>query len=78
MKNMERKSFNQLCRKEKICLYLYDHPECLTQELMDEVATRLLNVGYIRKKIKKLYSKIIADNVRKDNFVITPDHYEED
>jgi hypothetical protein len=77
-KKMERKCFNQLSRKEKIFLYLYDHPECLTQELMDEVATRFLSVGYIRRKVKTLYNRIVLAYLIKDNFILTPDHYEEE
>ena len=72
---MERMSFEELGRKEKICLYLKDHPEVLTQELMDEVATRYMNIGYIRKAIKKIYSKFVLENLTNNNFIIVPDHY---
>ena len=72
---MERMSFDALGRKEKICLYLKDHPEVLTQELMDEVATRYMNIGYIRKAIKKIYSQFVLENVTNNNFIIVPDHY---
>ena len=72
---MERMSFEELGRKEKICLYLKDHPEVLTQELMDEVATRYMNIGYIRKAIKNIYSQFVLENVTNNNFIIVPDHY---
>lgn len=68
-------SFEELGRKEKICLYLKDHPEVLTQELMDKVATRYMNIGYIRKTIKKIYSKFVLENLTNNNFIIVPDHY---
>lgn len=72
---MERMSFKELGRKEKICLYLKDHPEVLTQELMNEVATRYMNIGYIRKAIKNIYSQFVLENVTNNNFIIVPDHY---
>jgi hypothetical protein len=72
---LERMSFKELGRKEKICLYLKDHPEVLTQELMDKVATRYMNIGYIRKTIKKIYSKFVLENLTNNNFIIVPDHY---
>ena len=72
---MERMSFEELGRKEKICLYLKDHPEVLTQELMNEVATRYMNIGYIRKAIKNIYSQFVLENVTNNNFIIVPDHY---
>lgn len=72
---MERMSFDELGKKQKICLYLKDHPEVLTQELMDEVATRYMNIGYIRKAIKNIYSQFVLENVTNNNFIIVPDHY---
>ena len=72
---LERLSFDDLGKKQKICLYLKDHPEVLTQELMDEVATRYMNIGYIRKTIKKIYSKFVLENLTNNNFIIVPDHY---
>ena len=72
---MERMSFKELGRKEKICLYLKNHPEVLTQELMDEVATRYMNIGYIRKAIKKIYSQFVLENLTNNYFIIVPDHY---
>jgi hypothetical protein len=72
---MEKMSFDNLGRKEKICLYLKDHPEVLTQELMDEVATRYMSCGYIRKAIKNIYSQFVLENVSNNNFIIVPDHY---
>lgn len=72
---LERMNFEELGRKEKICLYLKDHPEVLTQELMDEVATRYMNCGYIRNAIKNIYSQFVLENVTNNNFIIVPDHY---
>lgn len=72
---LERLSFDDLGKKQKICLYLKDHPEVLTQELMDEVATRYMNIGYIRKAIKNIYSQFVLENVTNNNFIIVPDHY---
>lgn len=72
---IERMTFDDLGRKEKICLYLKDHPEVLTQELMDEVATRYMNCGYIRKAIQRIYSQFILENLTNNNFIIVPDHY---
>ena len=76
-KMMKRKTVNQLSKMERICLYQHDHPEYLTDELMEEVATRFLNYAYIRKTIKNLYPKIIEYNIKKDNFIIIPEHYED-
>ena len=75
-KKMERKTFNQLNRNEQICLYLKDHPEALTEDLMIEVAARFMNVAYIRYMIRRLYHQIVKDNIKKNNFVLVPDHYE--
>ena len=72
---MERMSFDDLGRKEKTCLYLKDHPEILTQELMGVVCTRFMNIGYIRKAIKNIYSQFVLENVTNNNFIIVPDHY---
>lgn len=69
------KSFNQLNRNEQICLYLKDHPEALTEDLMIEVAARFMNVAYIRYMIRRLYHQIVKDNIKKNNFVLVPDHY---
>ena len=74
---MERKSFKDLSRMEKICLYLHDHPEALTERLMIRVAARIMNYGYIRLRIRQLYRDIIQENIKKNNFVTIPDHYEE-
>ena len=71
------KSFNQLNRNEQICLYLRDHPEALTEDLMIEVAARFMNVAYIRYMIRGLYQQIVKSNIKNNNFVIVPDHYEE-
>ena len=76
-KMMKKKTVNQLSKMERICIYLHDHPECLTDDLMEEVATRFLNCAYIRQAIKNLYPKIVEYNVRKDNFILIPEHYEE-
>ena len=75
---MERKSFKDLSRMEKICLYLHDHPEALTERLMIRVAARIMNYGYIRLRIRQLYRDIILENIKKNNFVTIPDHYEEE
>ena len=74
-KKMERKSFNQLTRNQQVCLYLHDHPEALTEDLMIEVAARFMNVAYIRYMIRRLYHQIVKDNIKKNNFVLVPDHY---
>ena len=75
MRKMERKSFSQLNRNEQICLYLKDHPEALTEDLMIEVAARFMNVAYIRYMIRRLYQKIVKANIKKNKFVLVPDHY---
>ena len=73
-KRAERKSLEQLSRNEQICLYLRDHPECLTEDLMIEIAERYLNVATIRCMIRKLYPRIVQENVENNNFVIIPEH----
>lgn len=70
---MERKSVDELSKTERIRLYLNDHPECLTERLMADVAARFMNYAYIRMRIKELYPKIILENLLKDNFVIIQD-----
>ena len=75
MRSLERKTFNQLNRNEQIFLYLKDHPEALTEDLMIEVAARFMNVAYIRYMIRRLYHQIVKDNIKKNNFVLVPDHY---
>ena len=77
MKKMERKCFDDLSRMEKICLYLHDHPEALTERLMIQVAARIMNYGYIRLRIRELYKDIILENIKNKNFVLVPDHYVE-
>lgn len=77
MQKMERMSSNQLSRNEQICLYLHDHPEALTEDLMIEVAARYMNVAYVRYMIRRLYHQIVKDNIKKNNFVLVPDHYEQ-
>jgi len=69
----ERKSYDELDRDEQVCIYLRDHPECLTERLMADVAARFMNYAYIRMRIKELYPKIILENLLKDNFVIIQD-----
>lgn len=76
MKKMERKSFSQLSKNQQICLYLRDHPEVLTEDLTLEVCAKFLNVAYIRYMIRRLYHQIVKDNIKKNNFVLVPDHYE--
>ena len=44
---------------------------------MSSLATHLMNVGYIRKRIKEFYPKIVMYNCKKNNFVIIPSHYED-
>lgn len=78
MKKMERKCFDDLSRMEKICLYLHDHPEALTERLMIQVAARIMNYGYIRLRIKQMYPQIIQENLMNNNFVGIPDHYEQE
>lgn len=77
MMKVERKSFDELTRMQKICLYLHDHPEALSERLMIQVAARIMNYGYIRLRIRQLYRDIIQENIKKNNFVTIPDHYEE-
>ena len=76
MKNLERKSFNQLSRKDKIAIYLQEHPEALTEETMIEVAARCMNYSYIRYMIRDIYQQFIQDNLVKDNFVIIENYHE--
>lgn len=75
-RKMEKKSFSQLSKNEQIALYLRDHPEALTEDFMIRVAARFMNVAYIRNMIRKEYHQIVIDNIKKNNFVIVPDHYE--
>lgn len=75
---MERKNVDDLSRMEQIRIYLNDHPEALTEELMAWVASYYMNYGYIRMKIKELYPEIIHENLMKDDFVIVPSKYEQE
>ena len=75
---MEKNNMNELTRTEQIRIYLNNHPECLTEELMAWVASYYMNYGYIRMKIKELYPEIIHENLMKDNFVIVPSKYEQE
>lgn len=75
-RKIEKKSFNQLSKNEQICLYLHDHPEVLTDDFMIRLAARFMNVAYIRNMIRKQYHQIVIDNIKKNNFVIIPEHYE--
>jgi hypothetical protein len=68
-------SFSQLSNNEQIALYLHDNPEALSQELMLYIATHYMNIGYIRKRIKQLYPKIVKNIIQDNNFVLIPDHY---
>ena len=72
---MERKNVDDLSRMEQIRIYLKTHPECLTEELMAWVASYYMNYGYIRKRIKELYPKIVMNNIQDNNFVLIPEHY---
>ena len=67
---MSKKSFHKLSKTEKIRLYLNDHPECLTENLMAWVASYYMNYGYIRMRIKELYPQIIQENLMNNNFVV--------
>lgn len=75
IQNLERKSFNQLSKKDKIAIYLQEHPEALTEETMFEVA-RCINYSNIRLKIRNIYQQFIQDNLMKDNFVIVENYNE--
>ena len=70
----ERKSYDELDRDEQVCIYLRDHPECLSEKLMTEIAAHYLNVATIRLMIRKLYPRIVQENVENNNFVIIPEH----
>ena len=70
----ERKSYDELNRDEQVCIYLRDHPECLTERLMTEIAASYINVVTIRLMIRKLYPRIVQENVENNNFVIIPEH----
>lgn len=73
--SLERKSFNQLSKKDKIAIYLQEYPEALTEETMIEVMARC-NYSYIRLKIRDIYQQFIQDNLEKDNFVIVEKYNE--
>lgn len=75
---MEKKSLNDLTWTEQIRLYLNDHPQCLTEKMMAWVASYYMNYGYIRMRIKELYPQIVQENLMNNNFVVTPDHYEQE
>lgn len=75
MQKVERMSIKDLSKNEQIALYIRDNPEALSQELMLYIATHLMNVGYIRKRIKELYPKIVKNIIQDNNFVLIPDHY---
>ena len=77
MKKVERMSFKDLSKNEQIALYLRDHPEALTEDFMIRVAARFMNVAYIRNIIRKEYHQIVIDNIKKNNFVLVPDHEEQ-
>ena len=74
MNRAERKSYDELDRDEQVCIYLRDHPECLTEELMIKIAAYYINVATIRLMIRKLYPRIVRENVENNNFVIIPEH----
>ncbi len=76
IQNLERKSFNQLSRKDKIAIYLQEHPEALTEETMITVAARFMNYSYIRLMIRDIYQHFIQENLEKDNFVIVENYNE--
>ena len=70
---LERKSFDELDDMQKMSLYLHNHKEVLTQELMEEVAEKYMNYAYIRKRIKQLYPQVVMTNLKEHNFVLMPD-----
>jgi hypothetical protein len=76
IQNLERKSFNQLSRKDKIAIYLQEHPEVLAEETIITVAARFMNYSYIRFMIREIYQQFIQDNLVKDNFVIIENYHE--
>ena len=76
VQNLERKNFKKLSRKDKIAVYLQEHPAALTEDTMIEVAARCMNYSNIRLKIRNLYQQFIQDNVMKNNFVIIEDYNE--
>ena len=76
IQSLERKSFNQLSKKDKIAIYLQEHPEALTEETMITVAARFMNYSYIRFMIRDIYQKFIQDNLVNDNFVIIENYNE--
>ena len=76
IQSLERKSFSQLSRKDKIAVYLQEHPEALAEETMITVAARFMNYSYIRLMIREIYQKFIQDNLVNDNFVIIENYNE--
>ena len=76
IQSLERKSFNQLSKKDKIAIYLQEYPEALTEDTMIEVAARFMNYSYIRLIIREIYQKFIQDNLVNDNFVIIENYNE--
>ena len=70
----ERKSYDELDRDEQVCIFLRDNPQCLTEQLMMEIAARYLNVATIRLMIRKLYPRIVRENIMNNSFVIIPEH----
>ena len=76
MRRLTMKNFDQLSRKDKIAIYLQEHPEALAEETMIEVAARFMNYSYIRFMIREIYQQFIQDNLVKDNFVIIEDYNE--
>jgi hypothetical protein len=73
---MRKKNINELSRKDKIAVYLQEHPEALTEETMITVAARFMNYSYIRLMIREIYQKFIQDNLVNDNFVIIENYNE--
>ena len=76
IQSLERKSFNQLSKKDKIAIYLQEYPEALTEETMITVAARFMNYSYIRLMIREIYQQFIQDNLVNDNFVIIENYNE--
>ena len=72
-KTMKKMEYAKLDRHERIRAYLEKHPEVLTDELMEYVADRILNVNNVRKAIRNQFPTVVSEI--KDNFDLIPDEY---
>ena len=70
---LERKSFEELDDMQKMSLYLHNHKNVLSQELMELVAEKYMNYAYIRKRIQQLYPQVVMTNLKEHNFVLIPE-----